>query len=100
MLRAMQAIAKITTSVALVIVRPPARSANGSTAHASAAMTTGERSSFTCGLRTALAPLLETLYPFAEEPARPEQQHEQHQQIHRRFGGRRQEVDGERAHGS
>jgi hypothetical protein len=43
MLSAMQATAKITTSVALVSVRPPASSANGSTTIAAAAITTGER---------------------------------------------------------
>ena len=49
----MHATAKITTSVALVSVRPPASSANGSTTIAAAVITTGERSVFIRGLRAA-----------------------------------------------
>src|SRR6266567_4599058 len=45
-LSAMHATPKITTSVALVSVSPPANSANGSMAHATPAMTTGDRGSF------------------------------------------------------
>ena len=43
----MHATAKMTTSVALVSVRPPANSANGSTAIEVAAIATGERNTFT-----------------------------------------------------
>ena len=55
----MHAIAKMTTSVALVSVRPPASSANGSTTMASAAVITAERRTFIrsagCARRTARA---------------------------------------------
>src|SRR5258708_12027389 len=78
MLSAMHATAKITTSVALVSVRPPASSANGSTTIAAAAITTGERAYFI---------LFEALDPLAEEAARPHQKHQHHQQIHRGFRG-------------
>src|SRR5215831_13950422 len=89
MLSAMQAIAMMTTSVALVSVSPPASNANGSTTSAIAAMTTG------CSAPTTL---LEPEYPFAEQAARTEQEHEHHQQIHRRFRRGWKEVHGQSAH--
>src|ERR1700704_6405305 len=98
-LSAMQATAKMTTSVALVSVSPPASSTNGSAAHPSTAMTTGECKALIPRPPHAFGPYgfaaprsFEAQDAFAEEAARPEEQHEHHQQVHRRLGGRRNEV--------
>src|SRR6266550_7240830 len=116
MLSAIQAIAKITTSVALVSVRPPASNANGRAMSASAVTTIGERNMLIVPPRLRLAPLccpprgsnsrlgaarrrsFEPQNPFAQQAARANQQDEHHQQIHRCLGGRWIEVDRQPAH--
>src|SRR5436309_6075972 len=103
----MQAIAKMTTSVALVSVRPPASRRNGNTSAASAASTTGECSRLIADTCTAFGKSkvsrlftrsFEALDAFAEQAARPHEEHQQHQQIHRRLRCRREEVDAQSAH--
>src|ERR1700732_4751692 len=83
MLRAMQAVAKITTSVADVMVRPSASSMAGSTSSPNPAISNGRGRRFDI-FRASLEPR----DAFAEQAARPEQQDKQHQQIDRRGGGR------------
>src|SRR5215470_5490272 len=84
MLSAMQAIAKITTSEADVMVSPSASNTEGSTSRVIAATSNGMGRRFHM-----LAASLEPRDPFAEQAARPEQQHEQHQEVDsgRRGGG-------------
>src|SRR5712675_3463835 len=83
MFKAMQATAKITTSVAEVMVRPSASSAGGKTRSPSAAINSGVGRRFDISSAS-----LEPHDAFAEQAARPEQQHKQHQQIDRRGRGR------------
>src|SRR6516164_2538316 len=84
MLSAMQAIAKITTSEADVMVSPSASNMEGSTSRAIAAASSGIGRRFHM-----LAASLEPRDALAEQAARPEQQHEQHQEIDRGGGGGR-----------
>ena len=70
----MHAMAKITTSVALVSVRPPASSANGSTRQRGGCDHDGVASA---------GALIRILDALAQQAARAEQEHEQHQQVHR-----------------
>src|SRR5947207_12372982 len=97
MLSAIHAMPMMTTSVALVSVSPPESSANGKMASAMAATATGERSAFIPRPRCAERSF-EPQNAFAEQSARPKQQHEHHQQVHRCFGRRRKEINGESAH--
>src|SRR5262245_27008836 len=87
MLSAMQAMAKMTTSVAEVTARPMRSSPNGSMASTAAAMIRGKRS-------PSIARSLEPLNAFAEQPARPEQQDQHHQQIDG-SGGKRRVAEGD-----
>src|ERR1700694_6295785 len=81
MLSAMQAIAKITSSVSDVMVRPSASSTGGNTRSPRAAISKGMGGRFHIGRAS-----LEPGDALAEQAARPEQQDKQHQQIDR--GGR------------
>src|SRR5712671_1904796 len=81
MFKAMQATAKITTSVAEVMVRPSASRTGGNTNSPSAAINSGIGGRFDIASAS-----LEPRDAFAEQAARPEQQHQQHQEINR--GGR------------
>src|SRR4030088_2279449 len=83
MFSAMQASANTTTSVAEVMVRPSASSTGGSTSRANAATSNGIGRRFHI---TAVS--LEPRDAFAEQAARPEQQHQKHQQIDRSGRGR------------
>src|SRR5258708_38582484 len=83
MFKAMQATAKITTSVAEVMVRPSASSTGGNSKSPSAAISNGNGGRFDISS----APL-EPHDAFAEQAARPEQQHQQHQKKKRRRRGR------------
>src|SRR5262245_35374861 len=79
-LSAMQAMAKTTTSVAEVTPRPIEVRANGSTISAIAAMIRSR----ICGIGSNA--LFESLDAFAEQPARPHEQDDKHQQIDRGLG--------------
>src|SRR6266852_8623017 len=83
MFKAMQATAKITTSVAEVMVRPSASSTGGNTKSPSAAISNGIGRRFDISSAS-----LEPHDAFAEQAARPEQQYQQHQKIDRRGRGR------------
>src|SRR5260370_17409789 len=83
MFKAMQATAKITTSVAEVMVRPSASSTGGKTRSPSAAINSGIGRRFDISSAS-----LEPRDAFAEQAARPEQQYQQHQKIDRRGQGR------------
>src|ERR1700720_4553505 len=84
MFSAMQAIAYVTTSVAEVMVRPSASSTGGNSKSPSAAISNG------IGGRLDISGAsLEPHDGFAEQAARPEQQHQQHQKIDRGGRGRR-----------
>src|SRR5260370_9936927 len=80
----MQATAKIRTSVAEDMVRPSASSTGGKTRSPSAAINSGIGRRFDISSAS-----LEPRDAFAEQAARPEQQHQQHQKIDRRGRGRR-----------
>src|SRR6267142_6843541 len=82
MFSAMQASANTTTSVADVMVRPSASSTGGSTSSPNAAISSG------MGKRFHITASLEPRDALAEQAARPEQQHQKHQQIDRRGRGR------------
>src|SRR5258706_10478212 len=84
MFKAMQATAKITTSVAEVMVRPSASSTGGSAIRPSAAISSGIGGRFNISSAS-----LEPHDAFAEQAARTEQQHQQHQEIDRPRRGRR-----------
>src|ERR1700680_750789 len=73
----------MTTSVADVMVRPSASSTGGSTISPSAAISSGIGGRFTIA-----AASLEPHDAFAKQAARAEQQHQQHQKVDRRRGGR------------
>src|SRR6478672_1112061 len=83
MFRAMQAMAKITTSVAEVMVRPSASSTGGSAISPSAAINSGIGGRFDIASAS-----LEPRDAFAEQATRPEQQHQQHQKVDRSGRGR------------
>src|SRR5438034_11353828 len=82
MFSAIQANAKVTTSVAEVMVRPSASSTGGRTKRPSAAISSGMGRRFNI-CRASLEPR----DAFAEQAARPEQQHQKHQEIDRRGRG-------------
>src|SRR6267378_3433931 len=83
MFNAMQASAKVTTSVAEVMVRPSASSTGGNTRSPSADISSGIGRRFHISSAS-----LEPHDALAEQAARPEQQHQQHQEIDRRGRGR------------
>src|SRR6187549_67748 len=87
MFSAMQAMAKITTSVAVVSVSPTSGSTTGSTARDASATANGQYFS-----RDRIR-LLELLDAFAEQAARPEHENQHHQQVHRGFARGRLEID-------
>src|SRR5882672_9819810 len=92
MLSPSTAMARHTTCVAVLVLRPATRTAKG---RAMSAATPIQSIRFFS--RRISFKLVDTL---AEEAARPEHEDEEHQHVHRRLARRRGEVDGDAAHHS
>src|SRR6516165_8556570 len=84
-LRAVVAIARMTTVVAVFVDKPNARRTIGNASNATAA-------------NIANAGSFKFLDAFAEQPARAEQKHQKHQDINRCFTGGRRKMDCDTAH--